>query len=108
MADPTPKDYERAHAIAAAYIDPDNFSDQVVSDPGDEAAQQNVIYLIDQHAHTIAVALAAQRERDAEAVEAAGEAHADLAGDDVPRRVAAIAAGYLRSGHGAADIRKSR
>lgn len=107
MADPTPKDYERANAIAAAYIDPEGFAEKIVYDPGDINSQQDIRYLIDRHAHTIAVALAAQRERDAGAVEAVGERHADLRGEEVPRRVASIAATYLRSGYEAADVRKA-
>jgi hypothetical protein len=69
MPDPTPQERERAEAIASAYIDPTNFADAVVSDPGDEAAQQNVRYLIDQHAATIATAFAEQRERDAQRID---------------------------------------
>lgn len=107
MPDPTDKDYERARAIAAAYIDPDEFAEKVVYDPGDINSQKDIRYLIDQHAHTIAVALADQRARDAAAVDAAGEAHAGICGEDVPRRMASIAATYLRSGYEADDIRKS-
>ena len=48
----------------------------------------------------------AEREQCAQAVEAAGERHADLTGDDVPRRVTSLAATYLRSGYDAATIRR--
>lgn len=54
----------------------------------------------------IATALAEQRYRDAEAVEAAGDKHAGLIGKDVPQRMAHIAALYLRSGYDADAIRR--
>jgi hypothetical protein len=60
--------------VAANYIDPENFLDQLVEDPGDINAQKNIAYLIDQHTTAI-LALAQRIQR--EAVEACCDAIED-------------------------------
>lgn len=93
MPDPTPQEQERARAIAYDCLG-------VSKSPVGIALHAEV-------SGKIAAALAEQRERDADTVEAAGACHANLLGDDVPQRMAVIAATYLRSGYDADEVRRS-
>lgn len=94
---PTPQDHERA-------LNPKREAN-IRKWIADGAAAIGVCALMEEVDH-LRTALAEQRERDADAMEAAGERHHDLTGDDVPRRLASIAAAYLRSGYDAAAIRR--
>lgn len=100
-ADPTHQDYERARVIAGTcrYMRTEEHTTPCDGTGGRLCREC-------ERGYAIAHALVDQRKRDAEAVEAAGDKHANLIGKDVPQRMAHIAALYLRSGYDADAIRR--
>lgn len=88
------RDLEQAcREVAANYIDPENFLDQLVEDPGDINAQKNIAYLIDQH--TTAILSLAQRIQREERAEC-GQIAKDIYMRGVPPGNCAVAAEMIR------------
>lgn len=96
MPDPTPQDYEEARTICY-YTE-----NQASHNEGDFWVHPKKC----PQCKAIATALVKQRKLDAKVVRAAGEAHADIIGENVPQRMAGIASCYLDSGWTAEEVRK--